>query len=66
MDHDKWLMDLMEALRKARTRQQVLAVIERLEDHYDAFSGPGEEMVDNLLAQARRRLDEFPAPPQEA
>jgi hypothetical protein len=59
MDHDKWLMDLVEALRKARTRQQVQAVIDRLEDHYDVFSGPGEEMVDDLLAQARRRLAEF-------
>lgn len=61
MDHDKWLMTLMEALRKACGRQQVQDVIDRLEDHYDVFSGPGEEMVDNLLAQARRRLAEFPA-----
>lgn len=62
MDHDRWLMNLMEALGKARARHQILAVIDRLEDHYDAFSGPGQEMLDDLLAEARRRLEEFPPP----
>ncbi len=64
MNHDLWLTDLMEALRKAPTRAQLVAIIDRLEDHYDAFSGPGQEMVDSLLDQARRRLAELTPPPE--
>lgn len=64
MNTDPWLMDLMDALRKQPTRSQLVAIIDRLEDHYDAFSGPGQEMVDSLLVQARRRLAELTPPPE--
>ena len=59
MNPDQWLMDLMETLRKSPTPAQLVAIIDRLEDHYDAFSGPGQEMVDELLGQARRQLAEL-------
>ena len=56
MAEDKWLMDLVHALRRARTRDEVMDVIERLEDQYDAFSGPGQELMDALLDEARQRM----------
>ncbi len=56
MAEDKWLVDLVHVLRHARTRAEVVEVIERLEDQYDAFSGPGQELMDELLDEARRRL----------
>jgi hypothetical protein len=56
MSEDNWLVNLVHTLRQARTRAEVLDVIERLEDQYDAFSGPGQEMVDALLDEARHRL----------
>lgn len=56
MNEDNWLVNLVHTLRQARTRTEVLDVIERLEDQYDAFSGPGQEMVDALLDEARTRL----------
>lgn len=56
MADDKWLVDLVQTLRRARTRDEVMDVIERLEDQYDAFSGPGQEFVDALIDEARRRL----------
>ena len=59
MPQDQWVVDLVEGLRKARRVDQVEAIIDRLEDHYDAFSGPGQEMLEDLLAQARRRLAEL-------
>ena len=59
MTHDQWLIDLVEALRRARSREQVMAIIDRLEDHYDAFSGPGQDIVEGLLRDARRRLDQL-------
>jgi hypothetical protein len=60
MDHDHWLMNLLESLRKARSREQILFVIDRLEDHYDAFSGPGLEMLEELLGEAQERLRRLP------
>jgi len=59
MTHDQWLIDLVETLRRARSREQVMAIIDRLEDHYDAFSGPGQDIVEGLLRDARRRLDQL-------
>ena len=56
MAEDKWLMDVVQTLRRARTRDEVLDVIERLEDQYDAFSGPGQELMDALLDEARQKL----------
>lgn len=58
-------MDLMETLRNRPTPAQLVAIIERLEDHYDAFYGPGQEMVEDLLSQARRRLAELRPPPAD-
>jgi hypothetical protein len=56
MAEDQWLVDLVHTLRRAKTRDEVLDVIEVLEDRYDAFSGPGQELVDDLLDEARKRL----------
>jgi hypothetical protein len=56
MAEDKWLLDLAHALRHARTRAELNELIDRLEDQYDAFSGPGQEMAEQLLDEARRRL----------
>lgn len=57
---DKWLIDLVDRLNQARTRDEVMAVIDRLEDGYDAFAGPGEELVAQLLEQARAKLQSLP------
>ncbi len=56
MSNDKWLADLSEELRLSRNPMQVRDIIERIEDQYDAFSGPGEEWIEQLLDSARRRL----------
>ena len=56
MDEDPWLVNLVRTLRRAKTRDEVRDVIEVLEDRYDAFSGPGQELVDDLLDEARKRL----------
>ncbi|HRH82505.1 MAG TPA: hypothetical protein PLW81_15815 [Thiobacillaceae bacterium] len=53
---DKWLLDLVDKLNGARTPAEVMQVIDRLEDAYDAFSGPGEELVSQLLDRARDEL----------
>lgn len=58
---DKWLIDLVDKLNSARTRAEVMQVIDRLEDGYDAFAGPGEELVSQLLEQAREKLRRFDA-----
>ena len=56
MSNDKWLADLSDELRRSRNPMQVRDIIERIEDQYDAFSGPGEELIEQLLDSARRRL----------
>lgn len=56
MAQDKWLAEMAETLRQARNPAQVRDIIERIEDQYDAFSGPGEEWAEQLLQAARRRL----------
>jgi hypothetical protein len=56
MAQDKWLAEMAETLRQARNPAQVRDIIERIEDQYDAFSGPGEEWAEQLLQSARRRL----------
>lgn len=56
MAEDKWVVDVARELRQARTRADLLEVMERIEDRYDAFSGPGQELMDQLLEEARRRL----------
>ncbi len=59
MAHDHWLIDLAEKVRRAKTQAQMMEIIDRLEDHYDAFAGPGQELIEDLLVQARRRLHEL-------
>lgn len=56
MNHDRWLTDMNDELRRSRNPMQVRDIIERIEDQYDSFSGPGEELIDQLLLAARRRL----------
>jgi acyl carrier protein phosphodiesterase len=56
MAEDKWVTDVVNDLRRARTRVDLLDVMERIEDRYDAFSGPGQELMDQLLEEAQRRL----------
>ncbi len=56
MADDKWLADLSDELRRSRNPAQVRDIIERIEDQYDAFSGPGEEWIEQLLQSARKRL----------
>lgn len=56
MSNDKWLADLSDELRRSRNPMQVRDIIERIEDQYDAFSGPGEELIEQLLDSARLRL----------
>ena len=56
---DQWLSNLHAALQKARTRAEIEAVMDNLEDHYDAFSGPGQDLVEAMMERARQRLKEF-------
>lgn len=56
MAQDNWLTELNDALRRSRNPMQVQDIIERLEDQYDSFEGPGQELVEQLLESARRRL----------
>jgi hypothetical protein len=56
MAHDNWLNDLNEQLRRSRNPLEVREIIERIEDQYDSFEGPGQELVDQVLAAARTRL----------
>lgn len=56
MVDDEWLLNLVRDMRNARTRSELMDVMERLEDQYDAFSGPGQELMDQLLDEGRRRL----------
>lgn len=53
---DNWLIEQTQRLRGANNAAEVRALIELLEDRYDAFSGPGEEWLEQLLEAARRRL----------
>jgi len=59
MTYDPWLTDINRALQQARNPMQVREIIERIEDQYDAFAGPGEELIEQLLQIARRRLAEM-------
>jgi hypothetical protein len=56
MAYDNWLNDLNEQLRRSRNPLQVREIIERIEDQYDSFEGPGQELVEQVLEAARRRL----------
>ncbi len=56
---DPWLLKILERLKKARDAAELQSILDDLEDLYDAFSGPGAEVVDQLIAEAQRRLAEF-------
>lgn len=56
MSQDWWVHEWVEALARARNAGEIQDLIEQLEDRFDAFSGPGEDLVEALLAQARKRL----------
>jgi len=56
MTHDQWLTDITKELQQSRNPNQVRDIIERIEDQYDAFAGPGEELIEQLLQLAQRRL----------
>ncbi|MCU0840741.1 MAG: hypothetical protein MUC79_03350 [Thiobacillaceae bacterium] len=58
---DPWLIKITDRLRAARTRNEIESVMDDLEDRFDAFSGPGEELVAQLMEEARRRLRELEA-----
>lgn len=56
---DPWLLKILERLKKARDAAELQSILDDLEDLYDAFSGPGAEVVDQLIAEAQRRLAEL-------
>lgn len=56
---DPWLLNILERLKKARAASDLQAILDDLEDLYDAFSGPGAEVVEQLIAEAQRRLAEI-------
>lgn len=55
---DPWLLNLLERLKKEGDAAELQSVLDDLEDLSDAFSGPGAKAVDQLIAEARRRLAE--------
>jgi len=56
MSQDWWVHEWVEALARAKTAGEIQDLIEQMEDRFDAFSGPGEDLVEALLVQARKRL----------
>lgn len=60
MVDDEWLLKAARDLSKARSQSELMEVVDRLEDQYDAFSGPGLELVEQLLEEGRRRLRGLP------
>ncbi len=53
---DPWLLNILARLESARSVRELQAILDDLEDHDDAFSGPGQERVDQLIAEIRSRL----------
>ncbi len=56
---DPWLLHILERLKKARAASDLKAILDDLEDLYDAYSGPGAELVEQLIAKTQRRLAEI-------
>mgnify|MGYP005841392155 CR=1 FL=1 len=44
------------APESARSPGELQAILDDLENQYESFSGPGLEMVDQLIEEIRRRL----------
>lgn len=53
---DPWLLSIFDRLKSARSAWELQAILDDLEDQYDAFSGPGLELIDQLIEETRRRL----------
>lgn len=53
---DPWLLNILDRLKSARSAGELRAIFDDLEDQYESFSGPGLEMVDQLIEEIRRRL----------
>lgn len=58
---DPWLLKILDRLKSARTRMELQAILDDLEDQYESFSGPGLEVIDQLLEETRRRLADTPS-----
>jgi propanediol dehydratase small subunit len=58
---DPWLLNIFDRLKSARSAGELQAILDDLEDQYDAFSGPGLEVVEQLIAETRRRLSATPS-----
>lgn len=48
--------ELSQTLDGLQTREELLSAISLLEDHYDAFSDPDQEIADRLLIALSERL----------
>jgi len=53
---DPWLLNILDRLKSARTPGELRTILDDLEDQYESFSGPGLELIDQLIEETRRRL----------
>ena len=53
---DPWLLNILDRLKSARTPWELQTILDDLEDQYESFSGPGLELIDQLIEETRRRL----------
>lgn len=53
---DPWLLSIFDRLKSARSAGELQAILDDLEDRYDAFSGPGLDLIDQLIEETRRKL----------
>ena len=53
---DPWLLNILDRLKSARTPWELRTILDDLEDQYESFSGPGLELIDQLIEETRRRL----------
>lgn len=59
---DPWLAKIVQRLKQAQSRAEIQSVIDDLDDRYDAFAGPGQEWIEQLLSEARNRLSQLTPP----
>jgi hypothetical protein len=53
---DPWLLNIFDRSKSARTVGELQAILDDLQDQYDASSGPGLEGGERLVDAIRRRL----------
>jgi len=53
---DPWLLNIFDRSKSARTVGELQAILDDLQDHYDASSGPALEGGERLIEAIRRRL----------